>query len=373
MPNYDFEFASPSGRLRQTFTLDDHRPLGPQVDEIFAELNARGVMLEGAPDERPAILWQGSELDPSLTPMELEISNVRALEIVMVPPTENYSPDLEGPPTAYFPKGAYASALLGFAGGSCAWFSVAWATDLSAVVSSYALLDIVSMGFLGGCVGTFVLGGTALRSDGALFEGGLLGLLLGGIAGVLGGVMGVEAGTIVASLTSFTIGRIVLWAVSGLTIGLILGLRFWNADPHRALDGALWGTLFGAVGGAVLVLPGPFDFWQAVAYCLTGFGIGVGLVLPGQRRSWGLLELEIKDDRAVGLMWVREWLLRPGSRLTVAQSVELECDGRECTARSVGGREATVMGRPLPTILQDCDRLVLGDSRYVFRVLAGGE
>lgn len=370
MPNYEFELNTQTGRERSTFTLEDDRPLGPQVDEILAELRARGMVLEGAPEDRPAIYWFSEEMDPSMTPGELGISRLRPIEIVMVSPAEEF--EEEAPPAKFFPRGAYSSGLLGFAGGLLAWIVGTLLTDLSVFIDSFHRLDILTATYFGSFVGCLVLGGVALRSDGVPLEGGISGVILGGIGGFLGALIGLPAAVFLTAEFGFAAGRVGAWAILGSAIGLFLGFRFLLFDKLRLLDGALYGGLVGVAAGAVLSIPGPTDFWQGVALCLTGFAIGVGLVLPGTRRCWGLLELEMKDGRSVGLLSVREWILVPGHRRTIAHSVEVECDGEGCRAHSLGTHPAFVKGRPLPADLRNLDRIELGDGRYLFRRVRGG-
>jgi hypothetical protein len=81
MPAYAVEFTTESGPQRTQFTLDDDRPLGPQVRQVLEELRGTGVMISGTAEDELTVVWGGRELDTAQTPQQLGISPQRTLEL----------------------------------------------------------------------------------------------------------------------------------------------------------------------------------------------------------------------------------------------------------------------------------------------------
>ena len=127
MPVYVFEFVTSDARPQQRrFTLDDDRPMRPQVEHVLAELERAGLVLQGGPADELAVRWAGQEVDASRPPAALGVTPDRPIELRMqrrrapvsiaAPP-----PPPEAPPTRFVPRGVYASAALGAAGAWAAW------------------------------------------------------------------------------------------------------------------------------------------------------------------------------------------------------------------------------------------------------------
>jgi hypothetical protein len=83
MPAYAVEFTTERGLQRTQFTLDDDRPLGPQVRQILEELRGTGVVISGAAEDELSVVWGGRELDTAQAPQALGISPQRTIELHM--------------------------------------------------------------------------------------------------------------------------------------------------------------------------------------------------------------------------------------------------------------------------------------------------
>ncbi|HEX2095323.1 MAG TPA: hypothetical protein VHG28_23205, partial [Longimicrobiaceae bacterium] len=179
----------------------------------------------------------------------------------------------------------------------------------------------------------------------------------------------------------YLLQRCAAWLLLGTGIGAAAGVRWWASEPRRALDGALHGAAAGGLAGVLFSLGGPADFWQALAFGVTGAGVGVGVCAPALRRSLAVLELETLDGRGVGLSRLREWGLREGTRVELrasrarasrAAAATVACEGGRCwIAPAVAGAAVAVSGRLLdaPAELGSGDAVDLGSARYRFRRL----
>jgi hypothetical protein len=374
MPAYAVEFTTERGLQRTQFTLDDDRPLGPQVRQILEELRGTGVVISGAAEDELSVVWSGRDLDTAQTPQALGISPQRTIELHM----KRRARAAKVPALAPFvPKGAYAAAVSGMAGAMLAWLIVSTITDLSDALPTYARLDLAAGGMLGAFVGAFVGGSDALRTRASLPLGALFGLALGLVGGLAGGAAGAGLGGVLAprlAPSAFPLVRIVAWAVLGAAIGLTLGMRWWQLDERRTADGAGFGALAGIVAGVVYSLPGPSEFWQALAFAIVGASIGAGVCAPSLRRSVAILELERHGSARVGLTRLREWGLFGGSSVALerdgSEVASVMCESTRCRLVPVaGGGGVLVGGRPVsaPVELANEDRIGIGDSQYRFR------
>ncbi len=376
MPAYAVEFTTERGLQRTQFTLDDDRPLGPQVRQILEELRGTGVMISGAAEDDLAVVWGGRDLDTMQSPQQLGISPQRTIELHM----KRRVRAAKIPALALFvPKGAYAAAVSGMAGALLAWFVCSTITDLSDALPTYARLDLAVGGMIGAFSGAFIAGSDALRRRGSVPLGVLFGVALGLVGGIAGGAAGAGVGGVLAprlTAASFPFARIVAWAVLGAALGLTLGMRWWQDDERRTADGAGYGALAGIVGGLLYSLPGPSEFWQALAFGIVGAGVGAGVCAPSLRRSVAILELERAGSGRIGLTRLREWGLCSGASVplerdgsTVALVV---CEATRCRVVPVGGGGGggvRVAGKAVaaPIELVNEDRIAIGDAQYRFR------
>jgi hypothetical protein len=373
MPAYAVEFTTERGLQRTQFTLDDDRPLGPQVRQILEELRGTGVVISGAAEDELTVVWGGRDLDTAQTPQALGISPQRTIELHM----KRRARAAKVPALAPFvPKGAYAAAVSGMTGALLAWLVASTITDLSDALPTYARLDLAVSGMLGAFAGAFIGGGDALRRRASVPGGVLFGLVLGLVGGVAGGAAGAGLGGVLAprlNATSFPLARIVAWAVLGAAFGLTLGLRWWQDDERRTVDGAGYGALAGVVAGILYSLPGPSEFWQAIAFAILGAGVGAGVSAPSLRRSVAILELERDGSARVGLTRLREWGLSSGSSIALERdgspAASVVCEATRCRVVPVAGGGVRVAGKQVaaPIELVNEDRIAIGEEQYRFR------
>ncbi len=374
MPAYAVEFTTERGLQRTQFTLDDDRPLGPQVRQILEELRGTGVVISGAAEDELSVVWGGRDLDTAQAPQALGISPQRTIELHM----KRRARAAKVPALAPFvPKGAYAAAVSGMSGALLAWLIVSTITDLSDALPTYARLDLAVGGMLGALAGAFISAGDALRTRASVPLGALFGFALGLVGGVAGGAAGAGLGGVLAprlTASGFSVVRIVAWAVLGAAIGLTLGMRWWQSDERRTADGAGYGALAGVIAGAVYSLPGPSEFWQALAFAIVGAGIGAGVCAPSLRRSVAILELERNGSTRIGLTRLREWGLSSGAEVSLERDgspvASIVCEATRCRiVPAAGGGGVLVAGKSVsaPTELVNEDRIGVGDAQYRFR------
>jgi hypothetical protein len=374
MPAYAVEFTTERGLQRTQFTLDDDRPLGPQVRQILEELRGTGVVISGAAEDELSVVWGGRELDTAQAPQALGISPQRTIELHMKRRVRAAKVPALAP---FVPKGAYAAAVSGMSGALLAWLIVSTITDLSDALPTYARLDLAVGGMLGAFAGAFISGSDALRTRASVPLGALFGFVLGLIGGLVGGAAGAGLGGVLAprlTPSGFPVVRIVAWAVLGAAIGLTLGMRWWQNDERRTADGAGYGALAGIIAGAVYSLPGPSEFWQALAFAIVGAGIGAGVCAPSLRRSVAILELERTGSTRIGLTRLREWGLSSGAAVSLERDgsavASIVCEATRCRiVPAAGGGEVVVAGKSVsaPIELVNEDRIGVGDAQYRFR------
>ena len=85
MPAYLIEFETDQGPQRRRFTIDQDRVLEPQVRQILEELNQRGTVLAGGPDQELGVFWNGREVSTGQTPAQLGLAPERSIELRMRP------------------------------------------------------------------------------------------------------------------------------------------------------------------------------------------------------------------------------------------------------------------------------------------------
>jgi hypothetical protein len=372
MPAYAVEFTTERGLQRTQFTLDDDRPLGPQVRQILEELRGTGVVISGTAEDELSVVWGGRDLDTAQTPQTLGIFPQRTIELHMKRPARAVKVPALAP---FVPKGAYASAVSGMTGALLAWLVASTITDLSDALPTYARLDLAVGGMLGAFAGAFIAGSDALRTRTSFPLSALFGFALGLLGGLAGGAAGAGIGGILAprlTPSGFPIARIIAWAVLGAAIGLTLGMRWWQTDERRTADGAGYGALAGITAGLVYSLPGPSEFWQALACAIVGAGIGAGVCGPSLRRAVAILELERSGSAPIGLTRLREWGLSSGASVPLVRDGSTEasvvCDSTRCRIVPVGGG-VRVAGKAVnaPIDLVNEDRISIGDAQYRFR------
>ncbi len=380
MPTYNVDLTTDRGQNRVPFTLDDDRPLGPQVQHILEELRQRGLVLRGGPDDELAVRWNGKEVDPAKTPQHLGLTAYYPIELRMrsrraAPAAERRQ---EPPATPVLPRGGYIGMVSGLTGAALAWAASAFLlVDLPAFLPNYGMLDVVVAVLLGGFVGGFVVGFAELaqaRSFGLGFLSGLgLGALGAGLGCFLGGSLAGPLG-FEQSRQGFLIARIVIWVLTGGLAGLTIGAFFFRRDRHRALDGLLFGAVAALVGAMIMSLPGRTDLWQMVAFSLVGGSLGFGLIGPSVRRGAGVFELETVAGRSAGLLRHRWWVIPDTGVTSVAGRFEIRSVQGRCTLVPAAGTAIELQGKPVGGSAELINRDIVGlaGSQFHFRRFPGG-
>lgn len=376
MPTYAFEFTTDRGPQSAQFTLDDDRPLQSQINRIIEEIRLSGTELRGRHDERLTVVWNGAELDGARTPRELKLRPDRAIELRMVAQRRKVQVT-EPPVEPFLPKSGYAAALTGAVGALAAWLLATTLDDVGALLRSVRHLDVAAATLLGAAVGGAVLFGDAKRTGEGSLVGALAGAGLGGLGGALGGAASVALAQLLSAVPwhGFLIGRVAAWAVLGAAVGAALGLRRVGDDPRRTFDSLGFGAVAGALGGAVILLPGPADFWHVFAMVLLGAGVGFGTCGPALHRAKAVLDLESVDGQPVGLFGLLEWAVDEGRELALTDDVSVVYEEGACQvlarARADGASVSTVAvgGRPVAdrTVIRNLDRLEVDGWRLRYR------
>jgi hypothetical protein len=112
----------------------------------------------------------------------------------------------------------------------------------------------------------------------------------------------------------------VIWLTAGGLIGLVTGLRWAGANPLRAIHAFIGGLVGGLLGGLVVALGPNNEFFQALAYMVTGTGITLGVTLAPVLLSDGVLVfVSSADPRAQNKYGSprQEWLVQDGDKLVI--------------------------------------------------------
>jgi len=365
MPSYIFEVATEQGVQRHPFTLDDDRPLGPQITQVLEELRQRGVVLRGGRDDELAAYWSGRELDRAKRPAEQGMSPARPVELRMRERivTEAAVADRS------LPKGVLASVAWGYAGALVAWAVTSRWSDTGGIVATYARLDQATMLLLGGLVGAAVLAGGALRRRGSVPLAALAGFGLG----AAGAVVAASAALLLpgmVSLRGFIIARVLGWAVAGGLTAVLLSLYGGAPDARRSSESLALGLLAGAVAGVVFTLPGPSDLWQALACMVFGAGVALAAEGPGLWHAAAIVEA-VGTGRSPGILSLREWPVPARGAVAIGGTRLAWQTGRLALHPAAAG--AMVDGRRVSeAMFVSPGPLALDGGTYRVRVLEGG-
>lgn len=373
MPTYNVDLTSERGDYQRIpFTLDDDRPLGAQLRHVLEELRARGTVLRGGPEDELGVSWNGAPLDLTKTLQALRVTAHHPIVLAMQRRAAPRASRAEPAPIPFLARGTYFGAIAGFTGAVFAWILATYAlADLPPFLGSYGALDLAVGALLGGLAGAFILGVEEMGSGRSLPVGLLTGLLVGAaggaigclIGGLLGGPLGMSTSTL-----GFRLTRLAAWAFLGACTGLALGLVRAGQDRRRVWDGLGLGAAAGLVGGLMMLLPGPTDLWQMLAFALTGTAIGYGVVGLGLKRAVGVVELEQLGERPVGLFTQRWWPVRDNSITTIAQRFTIETRGGRCQVVPAGAALNVAGETALAAVpLLNLDSVKTADAQFRFR------
>lgn len=376
MPTYHVDLATERGIQRVPFTVDDDRPLGPQMLHILEELRQRGLVMRGGPEDELAITWSGRELDGAQTPQRLQLSPLYPIELKMRRKSAPAARRAEPAATPFLPKSGYLGPVAGVTGAGLAWVLTATLfTDLGDVLSSFGALDIAVAAVLGAGIGLVLLGVMASARSESVPAGLALGALLGGAGGGLGalvGLLGAGAAGLGDSRQGFIVARLLVWGLAGGLTGLLLGLPAVGRDKLRPVDGLLYGLGAGLVGGLLLSLPGPSDLWQLLGFLILGLAVGAAVVVPGFKRAIAVIELEHVGGASVGLLRHRSWEVANNRMTPLGRAFQVEARQGRCRLVPTGqamSEAVQVGGKPVtgPVDIINLDPIAIGPRVYRFR------
>lgn len=218
----------------------------------------------------------------------------------------------------------YFMALVGAIAGLACWTTQVWLSDYLAGDQERTWLFVgLSATLMGAFIGGMTVGfADHWTSDKVVATWVVAGVLLGAAAGVLSGLVYylLEARLIGTTGDTPVIARIIVWLIAGGLIGLAAGLRWAGANPLRAVHATIGGLFGGLLGGLVVALGPNNEFFQALAYMVTGTGITLGVTLAPVLLSDGvLLFVSSGDPRAQNKYGSprQEWVVQEGDRLVI--------------------------------------------------------
>lgn len=375
MPTYSVDLTTERGVSRVSFTLDDDRPLGLQVNHIIEEFRQRGLVLKGGPDDELMVVWNGRPVDGARTPQALGISPLHSIELRMRPRRAAVAARVEPPAAPFLSKTSYLALVSACTGAVLAWIVTATLfTDLGDVLTSYGALDVAVAVLLGAAIGGMLLGALARVQGQSVVVGLAAGLALGAV----GAAIGAFSGLVIAgyaglgdSRQSFIVARVVTWALTAGFLGMFLAFRWvrmHNVVPFEAL---LWGCGAGIVGALLMSLPGPSDLWQLLGFMVIGAGTGAGVMLPVMARSLGTIELERAGTASVGLLGHRGWVVPFHGTTAMGRTLAVRSEQGRCQMVPTGANAepALLGGRALsgPLDLLNQDTITIGSRVFLYR------
>ncbi len=375
MPTYSVDLTTERGVSRVSFTLDDDRPLGLQINHILEEFRQRGLVLKGGPEDELMVAWNGRPVDGSRTPHALGISPLHAIELRMRPRSAAVAARVEPPAAPFLSKTSYLALVTACTGAAIAWIVTATLfTDLGDVLTSYGTLDVVVATVLGAAVGGVLLGALARARS----ESVVVGLAAGIGLGAVGAAMGAFSGLVIAgyaglgdSRQSFIVARLVTWALTSGFLGMFLAFRWVRTHAVVPFESLLWGCGAGIVGALLLSLPGPSDLWQLLAFLVVGAGTGAGVVHPVMARSLGIIELERTGAGNVGLLGHRGWMVPFHGTAAVGRTLNVRSEQGRCQVALTGAaaEPVTLGGRAVsgPHDLLNQDTITIGSRVFLYR------
>jgi hypothetical protein len=220
----------------------------------------------------------------------------------------------------------YFMALVGAIAGLACWTTQVWLSDYLAGNQEQGWLFV---GLSATLMGAFISGMTVGFADHWTSERVVptwvvVGVLLGAFAGVLSGLIyRMLESRLMATAdggAAQVLSRSVIWLTAGGLIGLVTGLRWAGANPLRAIHALIGGLVGGLLGGLVVALGPNNEFFQALAYMVTGTGITLGVTLAPVLLSDGVLVfVSSADPRAQNKYGSprQEWLVQDGDKLVI--------------------------------------------------------
>lgn len=325
MPSYVFDYITSEGPRRESFTVDDDRPMGAQVRRVLAELRQRGIILLGGRDDELSIEWNGIRIDEALTPITIGLSAIRPVELRMRPrnaPRVAVRAEVRAgtPRVRFVPLGVISAALAGALGGACAW------TLLSGLPTGAMLTEdrdaLAGVMFIAS-VGLF----TVLLQHGLTRRLALAAVGLGAGA-VLTTALAMGA-SVAVSGAHFIVQRLVLMMVLGALGGLTFAV---TASQIGSLPALLETAGLGLIGGGSVALFGSIPSLgvsSALAWPLFGAALAASAVWPRLRRAYALCELLPARRSVLGTLTMQSYPLARTGALRLGRDVSVHREGAE--------------------------------------------
>jgi hypothetical protein len=218
----------------------------------------------------------------------------------------------------------YFMTLVGAIAGLCCWGIQTWLADFRLGLSQEQFQILVTS-IMGALIGGLTVGfSDHWSSERAVPRWVAAGVVLGALAGFVGGILYLPILTGVVQVNpggaGSLLGRTLAWAIAGGLIGLVTGLRWFEANRLRAVHALIGGLVGGAVGGALFTFLGANDIFQALAFMVAGTGITLGVTLaPMLLRDGVILFISSADPRAQNKYGSpqQEWVVQEGDRFVI--------------------------------------------------------
>lgn len=267
--------------------------------------------------------------------------------------------------TQPLPRGVWISVVTGMSAGGIAWLASAWLPHLT---TSYARLDQLMALMLGALTGAMILGIRERRQRRSVAYGVGGGMLLGGV-GALAGASILAFGQSPVSARLFAAERLVSWAL--MSVGATVMLAAFN--PLRRFAWFRERVSISAIGGlgagALFMLPGASDAWQAAACLWAGGAIALAVAAPELWHARAVVAAMPLRGEHWNPLATHEWPLHDGTVLALG-AAHLHCrDGSVTLYPPAGG--VLAQGHPVreATPVRFSGILTIGRSRYRCQVL----
>ncbi len=215
----------------------------------------------------------------------------------------------------------YFMAIVGGIAGLASWLVQAWLSDyFQFTQENQWVLVLIYTVLMGALIGGMTVGfADRWTSDRVMPRWIFFGVLLGILAGVLSGLIYIPIQTNIIQGGGGTLknlfGRVLAWLFAGGFIGFVVGLRWFGVNRLRAVHAMIGGMVGGGAGALVFSLAGADEFFQALAFVLTGIGITLGVTLAPVLLRDGVLQFISSGDPRAQNKYAsprQEWVLQQG-------------------------------------------------------------
>ena len=264
-------------------------------------------------------------------------------------------------------RGVWASAVLGLTAGAIAWGMTPFLTGPAGHAGA-ARLDQLTMWLLGSLVGAVVVGGRALRAGHPVFAELIVGFALGGAAALVAATI---SGFVppVSTPNTFVALRGLSWAWCGVLTAAALASILARRRRGELLETLGISGAGGLVAGMMFALPGPAEFWQAVAFLSFGATIGIAIDWPVLRRARAVIDRAPRRGPVPSVMTLRESPLYEGGSVALGDAT-LACQWERVTLYPpksgvvFNGRAVTV-----PFFLATSGTLMVANQRFRIQLI----